>query len=357
MPNKVLFIAPYPYDRAPSQRFRFEQYFQYLDAEGISWRVAPFWSERGWRVLYTRGRYLRKLLALLSGFIRRIGLLFELHRYDRILLHREATPIGPPFFEWMLSRVLQRRFCYDFDDAIWMPNTSEENKLAAGLKQHSKVPRICAWASCVSCGNAWLEDYARRHNSRTLVMPTTIDTDYHVPPSRQSGTTLTIGWTGTHSTARYLETIRPVLRKIGEEVSITFLVISNQPPKQPDRFWRYARWDRAVEIQQLQQIDIGVMPLADREWEKGKCGFKALQYMALGIPAVVSPVGVNKEIIRHGHSGFHCSTAQDWYDTLMELVRNPELRKTIGTAGRDRVQKLYSAAANKERFLDLLCSC
>jgi glycosyltransferase involved in cell wall biosynthesis len=341
---------------APSQRFRFEQYFQYFKEKEIAWEVAPFWSRKGWSVLYANGKYLQKLAAFVAGYLRRLGLLFVLHRYDRIVVHREAAPLGPPVFEWIMAKVLRQQFVYDFDDAIWMANTSNQNKLVASLKYHSKVSNICAWAGLVSCGNSWLAAYARQYNHLVEVMPTTIDTAYHMPAVKTNRGKLIIGWTGTHSTAPYLELIRDVLRQLADKVDMEFLVISNLPPDNPDAFWRFERWDRNREIGQLQQLDIGVMPLEDSAWEKGKCGFKALQYMALSIPAVVSPVGVNTEIIRHGASGFLCGSSEQWYDNLLQLAKDDHLRMKIGQQGRETVKEKYSSESQKERFFSLLLS-
>ena len=352
---KILFIAPYPKGRAPSQRFRFEQYFRYLALDHIDCELAPFWSEKGWNILYSKGNYLRKFTQLILGFLRRIFLMFRIRQYDRILIHREATPIGPPMFEMIIVRWFNKKFYFDFDDAVWMDNTSKENELVARLKYHNKVPAICRWADKVSCGNQWLAEYASQFNRRVVVLPTTIDIDHHKPLMHAGASgKVTIGWTGTHSTGRYLTMLKKVLRGLHERFSIDFLVISNHPPDSPDNFWRYEPWDKEKEIRQLQDMDIGIMPLEDTDWEKGKCGFKALQYMAVGIPAVVSPVGVNIEIIEHGVSGYLCETDNEWSQAVTELITDADKRKEVGRSGRKRVEQLYSSKVNKEIFYQIL---
>lgn len=167
---RILFLTPYPPGRAPSQRFRFEQYLDILTAHGHQYRLAPFLSEATWRILYQPGQALQKALGILGGFGRRVGHLLAAPAYDFVFVHREAAPLGPPIFEWLLAKVLRKRVIYDFDDAIWLANTSEANKIAAGFKWHHKVGSICRWAYKNSCGNAYLATYARQFNSHTVVL-------------------------------------------------------------------------------------------------------------------------------------------------------------------------------------------
>ncbi|CAN5919793.1 hypothetical protein BH24BAC1_BH24BAC1_38200 [soil metagenome] len=168
---KVLFVVPYPEGTAPSQRFRFEQYFPALAERGIQYEVHTFLDRGTWAILYKPGHTLQKAGGILKGFARRIGLLFRVPGFDVVFLHREASPIGPPVFEWFIGQVLRKKIIYDFDDAIWLPNTSDTNKLAAGLKWHQKVGRICGWAWKVSCGNRYLQEYALQFNPQAIVNP------------------------------------------------------------------------------------------------------------------------------------------------------------------------------------------
>ena len=152
---RILFLIPYPPGRAPSQRFRFEQYLDALTAHGHQYRLAPFLSVATWNILYKPGQAAAKALGILSGFARRAGLLFAVPDYDFVFVHREAAPVGPPVFEWLIAKVLGKKIIYDFDDAIWLANTSEANKIAAGVKWHHKVADICRWAYKNSCGNTY----------------------------------------------------------------------------------------------------------------------------------------------------------------------------------------------------------
>lgn len=360
---KILFLFPYPHGTAASQRFRFEQYLDFLEAEGISYCLEPFWDERTWEILYKPGHVFQKASGMAKGVWRRWKILFSVPRYDFVFIHREAAPLGPPVFEWLIARVFRKRIIFDFDDAIWLPNTSTQNKLAAWLKWHSKTKSICRWAWKISVGNNYLANSGLefRHGSAfgnphpaIFVMPTTIDTEnLHNRVKNGPSEGFVIGWTGTHSTMNYLQPLVPVLQKLENHWDFTFLVISDQPPPFSLRCLRYVPWRKATEMDDLLRMDIGIMPLADDAWSRGKCGFKALQYMALGIPALASPVGVNVEIVRHGENGFLCRTLEDWENSILEMMQTPPLRQRMGLAARQTVEERYSVAANRRVFLGL----
>jgi glycosyltransferase involved in cell wall biosynthesis len=350
----ILFVVPYPPGKAPSQRFRFEQYFQILKEQGWHYSLHSFLDEQTWQILYKPGHVFSKVFGILKGFIRRLLLLLQVNRFDYIFIHREATPIGPPWFEWVVAKVLKKKVIYDFDDAIWIPNTSENNKIAAGLKWHHKVGSICKWAYKVSCGNAYLQNYALQFNQNAIVNPTTIDTVHlHNEVKNQLTPKVVIGWTGTHSTMKYLDQVVPVLQKLETRYSFEFCVISNKEPDFSLRSLVYKPWRKETEKADLLGFNIGLMPLEDDPWAKGKCAFKALQYMALGIPAVVSPVGMNTEVVDTGRNGFICSTPEEWHACLELLMNNQDLRIQLGREARATIEKFYAVTANRGNFLAL----
>lgn len=350
--KKVLFIVPYPAGLAPSQRFRFEQYFHVLTANSIQFQVSSFWPPPAWNILYKEGHMAKKLFFLISGMMRRTGLLFSARKYDFIFIHREATPVGPPVVEHIISKILKRKIIYDFDDAIWLPNTSHQNSLAAQLKWHKKVKHICRWSWKISCGNDFLAGFANKYNANVVVNPTTIDTDYHRPLPKKNNRPV-IGWTGSHSTIKYLNALTPVFNELKNTYDFSVRIISNQQPDWDYSDYEFVMWTLENEIETLNGIDIGIMPLEDSVWELGKCGFKALQYMALQIPAVASSVGANNQIIDHGKNGFLCANTDDWIRYLSQLLASESLRNTIGNAGRIKVIEYYSVNSNRGRFLGL----
>ncbi len=356
--RKILFLCPYPVGVAPSQRFRFEQYFNLLELNNFYFRVHPFLNQSAWTILYQRGRIFPKVLSLLQGFIRRLFVVaFIAPQFDYVFIHREAAPLGPPIFEWLLARVWRKKVIYDFDDAIWLANTSEENKVAARLKMHSKVGVICRWSYGISAGNDYLCDYARQFNSNVILNPTTVDTQHQhnaaLYERRQESDTIIIGWTGSHSTLKYLNLLEPVLQNLLRSgMPIQFLVLADKKPELAFDFI-FIPWSEETEVRELAHADIGVMPLDNDLWAKGKCGFKAIQYLALSIPALASPVGVNSKIIDDGINGYLCSTLKDWEMRLAELIQNPTLRKKMGEAGRKKIEEHYSLEANSSNFLSL----
>ena len=351
---KILFITPYPFNSAPSQRFRFEQYFDLLRQHDIHFVQQSFLSDNTWKILYAPGRYFRKFFGIIAGFARRTTLLFSINKFDFIFIHREASPIGPPIFEWIIAKICQGKIIYDFDDSIWLPNTSGSNKLVSGLKWHHKVASICKWSYKISCGNRFLMDFARHYNSNIQLNPTTIDTNhYHNRVKDQCSEKVTIGWTGSHSTVRYLDLVGSILQTIEQEYPIEFRVISDLQPQLDLKSLQFTSWRKDTEVEDLLAINIGIMPLSEDAWSKGKCGFKALQYMSLGIPAVASPVGVNKEIIDDGINGYLCATDSDWKKALTILITDENLRVEMGKKAREKIVERYSVEANSANFLSL----
>ena len=357
---RILFLVPYPPGRAPSQRFRFEQYLEALTEAGHSYRLESFLSVATWDILYKPGQTLAKVRGIVAGFGRRLALLGQVPAYDLVFIHREAAPIGPPVLEWVIAKVLRKRIIYDFDDAIWLKDPAGESGFIGRLKWQQKVSSLCRWAWKNSCGNTYLCSYARQFNAIAVLNPTTLDTNRlhnQVRDQLQPGR-LVIGWTGTHTTLRHLDLIWPVLRRLeAEGHDFEFCVIANQPPIDPGlRGFRFQPWHRATEIADLLTFHVGLMPLVDDPWARGKCAFKALQYMALGIPALVSPVGMNTEVVADGQNGFVCATPGQWYTALQQLLAQPTLRAELGVAARRTIVERYSVEANTLNFLALFSS-
>lgn len=357
--SRILFLVPYPLRQSPSQRFRFEQYLRILANHGHELQFQSFLPERSWRIFYTTGNTLKKMALLIQGFGRRFFILFTIPTYDHIFIHREIAPVGPPVAEWLIAKVFRKKIIYDFDDAIWLTDKKNEPWLEYTLRSRSKVASICRWSHTISCGNEYLRQYAFRFNRSVLLNPTTIDTEnihnrtLHSPTGRINDSVI-IAWTGSHSTLKYLYLLEGVLRTIQHKfVDVDLLVIADKPPRMDLPRVIFHPWSNETEISDLVDADIGIMPLPDDEWSKGKCGFKALQYMALEIPAVASSVGVNPEIIQDGVNGRLCSSDEQWLNALEELIMDRALRKQLGSAGRKTVVDRYSVISNSDNFLSL----
>ncbi len=340
--------------------------------------MKPFLTHQSWKSLYC-GNQIQRLLGIVNGFMSRIGHVVGASRYDLVFIHRELSPLGPPIFEWLIAKVLRKKIIYDFDDAIWLPDPNETNKLWQILKWKSKVKWICRWSWKVSAGNEYLADFARQFCDQVEVIPTVVDTNIHRPADDRSfagapsaskslpaaklndggegdpgiNPGITIGWTGSHTTLQYLHPLLPLLKELDDRYNIHFLVIANKDPQFDLRNYRFVKWSREREVEDLQAMDIGIMPLTDDLWSRGKCGFKAIQYSAAGIPAVVSAVGVNSKVVIHGKTGFVCRREEDWRQYLMQLIESQELRTELGENGREHIRKHYSVDSTKDKFLGL----
>ena len=260
--------------------------------------------------------------------------------------------MGPPIFEFIIAKVFRKRIIYDFDDAIWLPDPNETNPLIRILKWKSKVRHVCRWCWKVSAGNEYLAEFARQYCDQVEIIPTVVNTHYHVPAPEENES-LTIGWTGSHTTLQYLNPLVPTLDRLCKEHPLKFAVIANKDPELPITGYEFVPWDQTREVEDLQRFDIGIMPLTDDIWSQGKCGFKAIQYGASGIPAIVSPVGVNKDVVKDDVTGFWCASIEDWESRLEALIINKEKRKQLGTAARAHIEAHYSVNAIREKFLKL----
>jgi len=352
---KILFLCPYPFDEVASQRFRFEQYFKTLDRNDFKVLQKSFYSVKTFKILYHQKKYIQKLAGILWGFLKRNLHVIQALTADYVFIHREVTPLGPPVFEWIIAKILGKKIIYDFDDAIWIENTSEENIFISGLKMHQKFFKICSWSYKVSCCNEYLATYARKQNPQVYIIPTTIDTENWNPVTRTNNNhKLTLGWTGTHSTLPYLVSIKSVLERIIKKYpQIVIRIICNKRPGWNLPNLEFIPWNRTTEIEDLAGIEIGMMPLPSGPWAQGKCGFKILQYFALGIPALASPVGVNTNLIRHGDNGYLCAGEEEWIENIDLLINSGELRDRIGKNGRNTLIKHYSLEVNAANFLGL----
>lgn len=356
--RSVLFVIPYPLKLVASQRFRFEQYFELLTKNGFLLSIHPFFTVNQYQKFSGNTSMVTKVLILIVALLNRIQLLTKSKSAEFIFIHREASPVGPPVFEWLIAKILKKKIVYDFDDAIWLTDKITESRLVKLIRWRSKVAKICKWSYKISCGNNYLASFARQFNNNVIVNPTTIDTEnLHTPKFSEiqnTSKTLAIGWTGSSSTLKYLNNIESALKTVQQKFKhVSFIIIADREPALNIPSIKFIRWNKESEVKDLLKINIGIMPLPDDDWAKGKCGFKALQYLALGIPCVVSPVGVNTSIIEHNKNGFLASTEADWVEYLSCLITNDNLRERMGSAGREKILENYSVSSNAENFLSL----
>ena len=353
---RLLAIVPSIYDTSPGQRYRIEQWEPVLRKNEVEITYAPFESEELHALLYKPGNVRRKLRLVAEGISRRLTLMRSVRDYDAVYVFREAALLGPPFFERWVHRS-GVPMVFDFDDAVFVSYRSPTNGYLSYLKFASKTKAICRMSAHVMAGNPYLAEYAREVNANVTIVPTTIDTEKYSVTERTNEFDLpTIGWTGSFSTVQHLDTLRPALQKLAKRTRFRLRVIGTPTYKLDGVDVEAMPWRSATELEDLNAIDIGVMPLPDDSWSKGKCGLKALQFMALGIPTVCSPVGVNTEIIHDGENGFLAGSEEEWVEKLVRLVDSAELRRQLGRAGRRTVETKYSAEVQAPRVLELLRS-
>jgi glycosyltransferase involved in cell wall biosynthesis len=352
---RLLVIAPYPLRRVPGQRFRFEQYLDTWRDAGIEPTVRTLLDERSMDHLYKRGGFAGKAADVLRGFGRRVTDLRDAKRFDAAFLFREAFPMGPALIERALARI-GLPYIYDFDDAIYLPNSSDANRFFTPLKFPQKVRSLARHAALVTAGNEHLAAWARQYQPNVRVLPTTIDTDLYVPaPRPDDGGPLRIGWSGSITTIKHLETLEGVLRDVQAERGVRLRVIGDESYRLAGADVEVLKWSEATELDDLRAIDIGVMPLPDDQWSRGKCGLKALQYMALGIPTVMSAVGVNVQIAEGG-AALLASTPEEWRAALHSLLDDPARRQGLAERGRQRVIDRYSVEAVAPQYVDAVRS-
>ncbi|RJP24137.1 MAG: glycosyltransferase family 1 protein [Candidatus Omnitrophota bacterium] len=277
------------------------------------------------------------------NFFRRI------RQYDVVFIQKKL------FQPWEITliRPLSRFLIYDMDDAVMYKNRG--NVQGKHPVRERKFKSTVKRADLIIVGNRYLKEQVFSFNSSVEILPTPVDLSRYHPKIHQGKDRLTIGWIGSRSTLGYLENLKDVFEQIGRRFSFVELKIV------ADAFFECqnmnivkSHWNHDTEIEDLQSFDIGVMPLPDDRWTRGKCGFKLMQYLSVGIPAVCSPVGMNREIVRHGENGFWASNHDEWIEYLIRLIENQEIRRKFGVVGMETVRKNYSLEVNVKRLIRIL---
>jgi len=308
--------------------------------------------------LYRHESWPRTAVGLARSALLRPAEVLAARRADVVLIQREAMIFGPPLIEWLATRALKRPMVLDLDDATYVSYTSPTyGGLGTALKWFSKTDDLIRWATIVTCGNRSIAEYVSSKGGRARIIPTVVDTDVFQPaPRRAKGAPVVLGWIGTHSTFPYLESIFSVLSELAknysfrlkvvgagkDEVSISGVEVENLP-------WRLER-----EVQDFQSIDVGLYPIDSNlysgKWAFGKSGFKAIQYMAVGIPYVATPVGGSAEIGEAGATHFFASTKEEWHQALERLITDAEQRQRMGAAGRRHVTENYGLSEQADKL-------
>ena len=350
----ILFLTKYS-RKGASSRYRTFQYIDYFKKSGINCTVSSLFDDNYLVYLYRLGRH--RKLDVIKAFLRRIRSVLFVHQFDLVVIEKEVIPYFPAFLEWLI-KLSGVPYIVDYDDALFHQYDNHRKGIVRFLLG-SKIAHVMRGANLVVAGNAYLADYAKRAGARRIeIIPTVIDLMLYPEPAwgRPVNGTFTIGWIGSPSTSKYLELIYPALAEVCAGGRGRVLLIGADKVELPGVPVDSQPWSEATEVEIMNKMDVGIMPLPDEPWERGKCGFKLIQYMACGLPVVASPVGVNIDIVEAGKNGFLATDKSSWVKALCALRDNVELRHDMGRRGRQRVENEYSLQATAPRLMSLIKS-
>ena len=354
--KSILIFCPYPLDTVPGQRLKYEQYLNFLRDNGYRIKVLPFFDKSTFSVLYKKNYLFRKSIGVIFSILRRIFQAFLIPFYDGVYIFLHVSPVGPPLLE-RLYLSLAKSSIYDIDDMVHHLRTAPANKYFSWIKSSTRYFYLLRRSSHVITCTPELTSIANSFNSCVTDISSTINTDTYLPVNTYSNEhPLTIGWTGSHSTVPYLHLLDDVFRRLSLDHDFTLLVMGTDSFSIPGVSVKCVPWSVSNEVPTLQLMDIGVYPLPDDEWVKGKSGLKALQYMALGLPVVASNVGCNDRVVLDGETGFLVSSEEEWFNSLSQLLRSASLRQSLGLSARQHVINSFSVSSTCHTYLDIFRS-
>ncbi|CAM2066855.1 Glycosyltransferase family 4 protein [Sulfidibacter corallicola] len=338
----ILILTRYP-TKGPSSRYRFLQYLPQLTAAGHHFEIRPFFTTHYLETIYSGKR--PNPLYVMGRYLARLGACLRARRFDLVWMEGELLPLIPAPFERALHALLPPRRIYDFDDAVWLRYKGKpflERKFLSVLRG----------AAGIVCGNPWLENYCRQVNERIIQIPTVVDwPKYAAAEAPLEG--CTIGWIGSPSTLFFLENLYPALRRLAAEMPLRLHIVGAES-SDPELDITCSSWSEAAEVSFIERFDIGVMPLDPTPWAEGKCGLKLIQYMAAGVPAVASPVGVNTQLIEGSGGGYLAGDEEAWVTHLGTLLSDGVRRRQCGLAGRAYAQEHLTVQAQGPKLISFL---
>jgi len=357
--KKILFVCPYPINKAPSQRLKFEQYYNIFKENGYEIKHISFINEDFWNIVYQKGKILKKIFFTILGYIKRLFWVFRLKDYDIVYIHLWVTPFGPSLFE-RIYRFLSKKIVFDIDDLVFLKHSSKANRYFMKFKGTSKVIYLLKKADYVITCTEYLDSFAKKFNSQTKNIPSSVNTNvYTIKENYELKEPVHIGWSGSHSTSKYLLILEPVFIKL-LEMKLNFIVIvfgdKNFLFNNKNIPLNTIEWSEEKEVETIKSFDIGVYPLPYEEWVYGKSGLKAIQYMACGVPTIATAVGSNLKIIKHHFNGFlvENNSIDQWASTILFLINNKKIRENIGKNARVFIEKNYSVNKIKQMYLEVL---
>lgn len=351
---KILLLSRYS-NLGASSRIRTYQYIPYLKEEGIDIIIAPLFNNEYIKSLYEKSK--KKLNIVLFSYFRRLFDLTKIKKYDLLWIEKELFPMLPSWAEEMIAK-LKIPYIVDYDDAIFHNYDLNKNPMIRVLLRN-KIDKVMKNASVVIVGNDYLAERAKKAGARRIeYLPSVVDLNKYRPKEIKTTNKddFNIGWIGSPATSKYLFHIYQPLKKFIKNKNARLILVGSGKINLPDIPLEIREWSEKKEVKDIQDFDVGIMPLPDNPWERGKCGYKLIQYMACGIPVVGSPVGVNSKIIIDGINGFKASTDNEWIFALEELYKSVELRKQMGLKGRKIVEENYSLQVAAPKLIKIFKS-
>ncbi|WP_297509313.1 glycosyltransferase family 4 protein [Flavobacterium sp.] len=352
---KVIYFTKYSRLGA-SSRLRSYQFEQKYHLNAIDVTYYPFFDDAYLEKLYQKKS--NAFFKILYLYVRRFFQLVMVFKYDKVIIEKELFPYFPAFFEQLLS-VLKIRYIVDYDDAIFHNYDCHSNTVVKKFLGN-KIAKVMRYSGVVIVGNQYLKNYAQQAGAQQIIiLPTVIDLNrYIIQPKNTSdtGRKIVIGWIGSPTTFKYFKVLENCIRILNQKHAIEWHIVGAEWADKPNDLDEIIskKWSEKSEIDFLNQMDIGIMPLLNTPWEQGKCAYKIIQYMALGIPVVASPVGKNCEVILHQKNGYLANDMNEWQFYLEQLITQKELRLTMGANGRKEVEKQYTIDHNFNILLDIL---
>ena len=352
---KYPFISFTKYPRAgASSRYRSFQYLPFLATAGMHFSVSTLFDDVYLRQKYARGR--PKVGDVLRSFAKRLCSVLRVPRATVVVIEYELLPWFPALFErWLVWRGC--RLVVDYDDALFHQYDQHPSRIVRCLLG-GKIATVMRLADTVVAGNDYIADYARHVGARRVeVIPTVVDlARYPAGQPDFDSSVFTIGWIGSPSTARYLHDIAPALAEVCRNGAARVRLIGSGHIELLNVPVEIMPWHEETEVDEICRFDVGIMPLPDDPWARGKCGLKLIQYMACGLPVVASPVGVNCIMVTEGLNGYLATTIDEWVKALQSLQADKDLRRRLGAAGRKRVEERYALQVTAPKLVSLLQS-
>ena len=348
-------IFPRYTDLGASSRLRIYQYIPYLREHGAEVVIMPLFGESYLHKLYTKNK--RAITNAVISYSKRLLQLTRLKTFDLLWIEKELFPMLPGLVEYLL-RAGGIPYVVDYDDAIFHNYDMCPNSVVRRLFG-KKIDKVISKSVLVIAGNDYIAKRAQDAGAEWVeVLPTVVDLKRYPVASHKTSSNFTIGWIGTPVTVKYLKLIQPALERICQQTQASLKLVGSGPVKLGSIPCKICSWSESTEVNNIKSFDVGIMPLPDEYWERGKCGYKLIQYMSCEKPVVASPVGINKRIIAHGINGFLAETQQEWYRSLMFFQSRPLERRRMGIKGRRFVEKKYCLDVTAPKlFLWLSLAC